>query len=245
MPVYGSADVGYLLFDGYSILGFVTDLTVGEEAVTEETTPLGAAWETTAPTGEFIATLEQNGFYDDAANSVNALLAGQEGVTRVVSLALTGNVVGGSVWNAEGAIEGAYTRVATHKELHKANGTWKITGAVSTGKLLAPLTSRGVAGNTQTTPVDNGASSSNGGSGILQVSALSLGGYTNLQVKIRHSVDNITYADLVTFAVVTAAPGGQRIAVAGTVNRYLATSWSYGGAGAAPSTTFSAGFSRG
>jgi len=44
--------------------------------------------------------------------------------------------------------------------------------------------------------------------------------------KIKHSADNVTYADLITF---TDIPGtgrsAQRVVVSGTVNRYLKASW--------------------
>jgi hypothetical protein len=63
------------------------------------------------------------------------------------------------------------------------------------------------------------ASSVNGGAGYQQVSAFS--GFTGFVGKIRHSADDTTYADLVTFTNVTSAPNAQRVTCAGTVNRYL------------------------
>lgn len=66
--------------------------------------------------------------------------------------------------------------------------------------------------------VDNLALSTAGGAGYLHVpSAVAL---TTATIKIQHSVDNSVWVDLITFAAVTAAPNYQRIAVAGTVNRY-------------------------
>lgn len=82
-----------------------------------------------------------------------------------------------------------------------------------------------------------------GGNGYLQVTALTLGGYTNVVVKVRHSADDVTYADLLSFVAVTAV-GAQKVAVAGTVNRYLAASHAFGGAGSGQSVTYFAGFAR-
>lgn len=82
-----------------------------------------------------------------------------------------------------------------------------------------------------------------GGAGYLHCTAISLGGHTDLTVKCRHSADNITFADLVTFTGLTAI-GGQRVEVAGTVNRYLASSFDFTGAGTGPTATFLAGFAR-
>lgn len=83
-----------------------------------------------------------------------------------------------------------------------------------------------------------------GGAGYLEVTALTLGGYTSVTVAIRDSDDDITFADLVSFAVVTAAPEAQRVTVSGAVERYLAQSVTFNGAGAGPSITYFAGFAR-
>lgn len=82
------------------------------------------------------------------------------------------------------------------------------------------------------------ASTVNGGVGYAQCSAFS--GLTNVVLKIRHSPDDVTYADLVTFATIT-AKGGQRVAVSGTVDRYLCSTGTVTGTGSA--TVFS-GFCR-
>jgi hypothetical protein len=83
------------------------------------------------------------------------------------------------------------------------------------------------------------ANSANGGVGYQQVSALS--GFTGFVGKIRDSADDVTYADLITFANVTSAPNAQRIAVSGTVDRYLAYDGNVTGSG---SITPFVGFSR-
>jgi hypothetical protein len=83
------------------------------------------------------------------------------------------------------------------------------------------------------------ASSVNGGAGYQQVSALS--GFTGFVGKIRHSADDTTYADLVTFTNVTSAPNAQRVTCAGTVNRYLCFDGDVTGSG---SITAMAAFAR-
>jgi len=83
------------------------------------------------------------------------------------------------------------------------------------------------------------SNSANGGVGYLAVSALS--GFTGFIGKIRSSPDDVTYADLITFANVTAAPAAQRVTVAGTVDRYLSFNGDVTGSG---SITAFAGFSR-
>lgn len=63
------------------------------------------------------------------------------------------------------------------------------------------------------------ANSSNGASGYQQVTAFS--GFTGFVGKLRDSPDDVTYADLITFANVTSAPNAQRVTVAGVVDRYV------------------------
>jgi len=88
------------------------------------------------------------------------------------------------------------------------------------------------------------AKTASGGSGYVQVTALALGGYTSVTLVIRDSADDITFGDLVTFTATTTAPSAQRGAVAGTVERYLASEYTFNGAGSSQSVTFLAGFCR-
>lgn len=84
------------------------------------------------------------------------------------------------------------------------------------------------------------ANSSAGGVGYQQISDMS--GFTGFVGTIRDSADDVTYADLVTFANVTSAPNAQRIEVAGVVDRYLSFDGNVTGTG---SITPFVGFSRG
>jgi hypothetical protein len=83
------------------------------------------------------------------------------------------------------------------------------------------------------------ANSSGGGAGYQHVTALS--GFTGYVGKVRDSADDVTYADLVTFANVTAAPAAEISTVSGTVDRYLAVDGNVTGSG---SITVFIGFAR-
>lgn len=78
--------------------------------------------------------------------------------------------------------------------------------------LTASLTGAGT-----TTGIDNAGSTTNGGAAYLQVTAINGG---TAAIKVQHSADDNTYADLATFTNVTAL-GAERVAVTGQVNRYL------------------------
>jgi hypothetical protein len=67
------------------------------------------------------------------------------------------------------------------------------------------------------TGFDNGALTSNGGHANLHV-LVSSGGTWSL--KVQHSVDNVTFADLITFTSTGAAIGAEHKTASGTVNRY-------------------------
>jgi len=90
------------------------------------------------------------------------------------------------------------------------------------------------------------AKTNNGGAGYLEVTALTLGTFTDALVTIRHSADDTTYVDLLAFTAVTATRAAERKVVApGTaVNRYLAQNVDFRGAGAGGSITYMTGFAR-
>jgi hypothetical protein len=78
-----------------------------------------------------------------------------------------------------------------------------------------------------------------GGVGYIQVTALA--GLTGFVGKIRHSDDASSWADLVTFSNITAAPGKQRVTFAGACKRYLSFTGDVAGTG---SISVFAGLSR-
>lgn len=242
MARYGSADVGFILFDGMSVLGQITMIDISKEAVLEETTVLGSADASYAPVGLKRGMLSQKGFYDDTANGINTALVGL--LQRVACIALEPSADGNDFIGWAGAIAAKYKRLMTRDELHKAEAEYQVTGAVEDGKIIhrhfAETSDPYVSG----THIDNGASSANGASGYMQCSALTLGGFTNVIFKIRHSTDNVAFSDLITFTAVTAAPTAQRLTVAGTINRYTRAEYDFTGAGAGQSVTFMLGLAR-
>ena len=131
----------------------------------------------------------------------------------------------------------------------KATGEWIVSGSVDEGVILAPLAARTTAGNTQATKHDNTAESHGGGYGYLQLTALALGGYTNLVVTLQHSTDNITYVDFTPAFTARTAVGAERITLPGVdadgnVYQYTAVKWAWTGSGTGQSATFMAGIVR-
>ncbi len=121
------------------------------------------------------------------------------------------------------------------------NNTTNLTFALASGVQLTAGASiaHGSLGNLSS--VDNSASSSNGGAGTLHVPTNTVNG--NTTIKIQHSANDSTWADLISFTVVGSSAKTSEIkAVSGTVNRYLRASAST--AGSSGSITFMIAFAR-
>lgn len=89
---------------------------------------------------------------------------------------------------------------------------------------------------------DNTLSTANGGAGFLIISSAS-GTSPTADIKITHSADNSTYADLVTFTQATSATSELvQVAKGTTVNRYLKVEATIGGTN--PSFSAIIGFGR-
>ncbi len=242
MAKYGSASIGFLLADGFNLLASkIFELTGPEdEGLTEQSNGLGDAWDEHLGVGVRRATMSQNGLYDDASKAVNEVFSGQEATQRVVCLSLEGNTIGTRFIGMAGAFGAKFKRAAQRAGLTKAAVDYTLTGAVEQGVILQPLAVKSVTWNTEgAESVDHGASTAAGGAGYLQVGDVV--GFTSLVAKVRHSADDVTYADLLTFTTVTAANRAERVEVAGTVNRHLAISGTLTGT----SAQVMGGFARG
>jgi hypothetical protein len=89
---------------------------------------------------------------------------------------------------------------------------------------------------------DNGSSTTNGGGAFLLVTSAS-GTTPTLDVVIKHSADDVTYTNLVTFTQATTGTSEYKAVAKGTtVNRYLKVSFTVGGT--TPSFSAIVGFGR-
>lgn len=243
MARMASVDVAFLLASGMNILGDTTDLEDTDDAALEEITALGDAPQSYAFAGVDDYVLTQNGFFNDATNRSNDAL-NNKGASKVMSFAPEGNTLGARMVSVP-AVQSMYKRQISRGALHKASASYKPTGSHDEGKIVAPLTARTAASDTTATSLDNSASSANGCAATLQMTDLTLDGYTNIVVKLQHSANNSVWVDLITFTAITAAPAAERKTVTGTVNRYLAAAWAYTGSGTSPTGTWTLGVARG
>lgn len=230
----GSADCAFFLLGGYDILGYQTQIEDLHEALLEESHTLGDAWREQSYVGVRQADFSQEGFYDDAVNANHDALSTGPGVSRVLCFGPAGTATGAPFTGYTGAMEIQYQRMVSRGALHKARATYRGSGKVDEGKIL--WTHKGtVASSTNSGSIDAGASST-GGAAYFQLSSFtSAVNATGVRARVQHSSDDVTFADLVTFTVATAAPYGERIETTATVERYLRMAASYQG-GAAPTT---------
>lgn len=233
---YGSPSFAVFLVDGYDLLAAkVQGVTRKVENLLQRTDGLGDSWRLHSPTGMRRGVLTQEGaFFEDSAASMHAAFkAVSTTAVRILCAAYGGNTIGKPFFGAEGALLTSYEPLAINGELTKANAAYEITGQVDDGVIVQEWEAKTADWNTKTSGEqhDNAASSNNGAVGYLQVSAFS--GFTGMIVKIRHSADDVTYADLITFTNVTAGPVAERLTVAGTVNRYTCVDGDVTGSGSA------------
>ncbi len=250
MSRYGSPDVGFILQGGRNLLGDLTVVKIEREAIIEDDTTLGDSDETHAKVGINKAKISQEGFYDDAANRINVALVGM--TEEVACVGYAGNALPASgvarpAVGIKGQIENTYERTGERNGLHKASAEYMANGPVEELVLLHPHTAETTdPGDTEMNSHDNAASSADGGAAYLQCSALTLGGFTDLDVTIRDSADDISFANHSdgAFAALTAAPTAERIALSGTIRRYTAIDWNWGGSGSGQTATFMVGLFR-
>lgn len=323
MTMYGSDSVGFFLVGGYELKGVITELEGPFiSSATEDSNGLGTQWPVPLATGMRSAELKQNGFFDDATNSIHAAMKNQQDVQRVFAVALHGNVAGKLMDFGAGGMASKYTRVSGRGTLHKAVAEYRISGAIyQDGVILKALGSVAVDGDTQGAPIDNGiaaaavaitsssvanpsiiltavphlfetgdtvaiaghagstpaingnqivtkidathfsipvnvtvggaggtatrTSTRNGAACIASVGDLVLAGFTNLTIKVRDSADGVTFADLLTFAVVTGVGRAAEVKTdPGPIERYAAAWWDFTGAGGASSAELMVGIKR-
>lgn len=232
---HGSAAKLYV--GGYNLTGFLTSVGAPGDRDMAETSVLGTIDKTFIP-GLFGGTFPIEGLFEGTAAALDEILAAA--LADVAGKAVS-YLPAGDAFASRGRFGKAYTaayEITTPVDgVAAVSGEVQVSGGPDGGMVLHPLAQRSATGNGTTQ--DDTAASANGGVGYLQVTQYAT--LTNGIGKIQHSTDGSAWADLITFATVTAAPAHERVVVAGTVNRYVRATWTLTGAG---TITFHVGFAR-
>lgn len=172
------------------------------------------------------ATFTAGGFFDGAVGAIDSILATARTVTvdDVLTFCPQGYAAGNRV-KAMTVRATDYKISAPVANVVSLTATWQSDAQVTDQSWsLHSLVAETGAGNG--TGIDNGAATTAGGDATAHVTAAT-GAAT---VKIQHSSDNVTYADLATVVNATAVTGGYRVAVAPgvTINRWTRGQWTPG-----------------
>lgn len=244
MTIYSGATVGFLLVDGYDLLGYTTKVDINEDAKIEDVTTLGDSWQQMLPSGLREFNLSQEGFYDTVALGPNVALVSQYGTSRLLCIGLEGNTLAKRFIGFEGAMQNNYDRKTARGSLHTFSVNYAGNGEVDDGIILLPqstLTGDTANGTSYDSTLVGGTAT--GGVGHVQITAYTAGGATDLIVKIQDSPDNAAWSDLVTFTAITGRDA-QRVEVTGQVDRYLRYMYDFSGGGGGSSFNGFVGFSR-
>ena len=231
---------GRVFINGFDISAFLKQAGGGATVQMLDTTAFGTTDDMTFIPGLKKATMKMNGLLDETAvTGIGTLLEAAFGAANSIFTLVpsSGDVIGQACFGFSANL-----------------GTYNLDTSVGgIGKLDAEATSnygweRLIIHHAMTTEVatatgaaqDNGAASTNGGVGFLQVPDIT--GITALDVVIQDSADGSTgWATILTFTSVTADRAKQRVAITGTVRRFTRYVATFTGAGSAQ---FHVGFGR-
>lgn len=206
-------------------------------ADTAESTTFGNSAKTYIA-GEKDGTVSLAGFFDATADGVLQPLLGGADMDLVIGIDgldtgdkatfLQGFINNYSVSSPVGDI------VATSIDVQPDEGMWN--GTVLTASAFTTTAAQGSA-------QDNASSTSNGCGAFVIVTSVS-GTSPTGDIKIQHSADNVTYADLITFTQATAATSEVKYVDSGTtINRYIRVYNTIGGS-STPTINAIVGFGR-
>ncbi len=227
-----------VMFNQNNLSTYMNSVDNTKTADIAETTSFSASAKTYL-TGETDASISLGGLFDATADAiVQPLLSGGtqfdyvQGQTALSTSARCtfgiANITNYGISSPVGDV------VATSLDLQPTGGFF--SGVVVTN---SAFTATGVQGSA----IDNGALTSNGAGAFLLVSSVS-GTSPTATVKIQHSADNTTYADLITFTLANGATSEIKTIDKGTtINRYIRVHNTIGGS-STPTVNAIVGFGR-
>lgn len=230
--VHGKNTKVFLNSNDYST--YFNNVDMAKTVDVAESTTFGVASKTYI-TGNKDGTISVAGFFDATADGVIQPLLASD---LVLAIGVDGVDATDRVTFANGNITN-YGVSAPVGDIVAVSLDFQADSGLHNGIVLENSTKTATASGTAR---DNSASTANGGAGFLLVTASS-GTSPTLDLKITHSADDSTYADLVTFTQATGTTQEVKTVAKGTtVNRYLKVEYTIGGT--SPSFTAIVGFGR-
>jgi hypothetical protein len=229
MPTFSHGKNVNIFLDKYDFSTYFNDVSASTSIDTAETSAFGTSAKTYV-VGHRDGTVSLSGMFEATASTgtdefFNTALGNATKTQVIVAPQGHSNGAGAIMLIAD---DTSYEVSSAIADIVQASAEFQSTDAVEHGRILSSGSAVTTTGNG--TGVDNGASTANGGAGFLSVPVNTRNG--NITVKIQHSADNSTFADLVTFTVVsTSTTTSQRVEVASgtTINRYLRVNYTVAG----------------
>ena len=209
-----------VLHGAYNLGAFLNDASASADVEVSETTSFGSSAKTYL-VGLRDGTVSASGMFDGASGAVDEVLSASIGSDTLapVTIGYNGTTLGNRVTILK-AKTTSYEVSTPVGDVVAVSYSAQADGGLDQGVSLAALAS--VSATTTGSSHDNSASSANGGVAQLHVTVNTRD--ADATIKIQHSADDSTFADLATFTVVaTTVVTSERVIVASgtTVNRYL------------------------
>jgi hypothetical protein len=218
MPLSGQAGLNQkLVMDGHSLTDFITDIKESDDVGLADITTLGHTAKVVAVTISD-GKMTINGIWDGQEAAIHDILTAAKRAAsgQVVTYGLAGFTLGypASLLSSR---ETNYEKGGAISDVVKFTASFQADGGIDEGVILHIDSAE--TGTVNGSSVDNGAATTNGG--VAHLNAIAFTG-TNCTIKIQHSANNSTWADLLTFSDITDIGALRAIVAAGTtVNRYL------------------------
>ena len=215
MPIHGKATG--ILMGGYDLTSMLNSISTPQSLGVNEVTPFGSTAKTYIA-GLADATVSMSGFFEGDATATEELLDAVSDSAEAIIVSYGRALVAGQDVKFSNVIRSAFEVSSPVGDAVAISGAAQADGVLVTGKLLAALQTIS-SSPTNGASQDGAASTSAGGKAVLQVTANTRNG--DVTVKVQHSADNSTWADLATFtAVATTVVTSEVIVLPSTINRY-------------------------
>lgn len=230
-----------IVYGPLALSGHVRRVTTTDTVQQAASTTLVDAGDMTTP-GRISGAVSVEGLFDDtvSAGGQDETLDTALGAAAVspVTVGPNGFALGERVVTMD-VREASYALGSKNDDVVSFAAEFRSEDLVDRGVSLHDLTAESATANGTT--VDQASASSAGAGATLHVTANSRDG--NTTVVVQHSTNGSTWADLITFAAVGAAlTAAEKLAAAGTVNRYVRAIWTL--AGTTGTATFTVAFAR-
>lgn len=217
MPTFRHGKRTTVLFNGTDMSPFLNEATSTQEIETAETTTFGDT-DKTYIVGLGDGTISASGLFDSTAGASDAVLSGMiQQDDNTFTVLPEGNGIGNRAIVANGELT-SYEISSPVADVVSISAEIQADGGLYHGVDLTSANTVSASG--VTSAVDHGSATYSGALANLHVTSNTRDGATT--IKVQHSADGVTYADLITFTNVSASTTvGETITSTGTVNQYL------------------------